>query len=189
MVGYKDIQQKYRIEARCACVPGDKARQPSSGRGRTAEGRPCLPGRGPWAVGRRSRGLSQICGALSRGFPRRSMPERGGCLACHGRVPRSWLFVCANLGRAGPERVKWRETRNEKNENLAAPAGGAGAGGHGHDHRGLCRGGGGGGVCQPLLRHPLGPAAPGGGHWTGPDHKRGVLLPVHRNPGGRNLLD
>ena len=69
MIGYKDIQQKYRIEARDACVPGDKARQPSSGRGRTAEGLffVCLDGV-PWAVGRRSPGLSQLCGALSRGL-------------------------------------------------------------------------------------------------------------------------
>ena len=118
--------------------------------------------------GRRSRGLSQICGALSRGFPRRSMPGWGGCLACHGRVPRSWLFVCANLGRAGPERVKWRETRNEKNENLAAPAGGAGAGGHGHDHGAFAAGEEAAEYVSPFYATPLGPAAPGGGHWDWP---------------------
>ena len=43
-------------------------------------------------------------------------------------------------------------------------------------------------VPQQLLQHRLLPVAPGHRHRPGPDHQGGLLLPVHRHPGGRPAL-
>ena len=56
---------------------------------------------GRWEKIRRT--VTDLWSAIQRLSLRRSMPAWGGCLAFHGRVPRSWLFVCANVGRAGPD--------------------------------------------------------------------------------------
>src|SRR5699024_3084732 len=85
--------------------------------GERADRRRVLSSAWTGALGRREkilRTVTDLWSAIQRLSLCRSIPVWGECLACHGRVPRSWLFVCANLGRAGPERVKWRETRNEK---------------------------------------------------------------------------
>ena len=79
------IPSEYWIEARDSCVPRDKARQPSRGRGDTAEGCPLCLARGTWVVGEYPPDCHEHSGALSRD-PRIVCGDLRFCHGCFGPV-------------------------------------------------------------------------------------------------------
>ena len=91
------IQFKW-IEVRRSCVPRDKARQPSRGRGCAAEGRTACLSRQSWAAGEYPADCHES-GALSRG-PR---PEAGGVRFCRGARCCAPRFYFARKGLCGPK--------------------------------------------------------------------------------------
>ena len=90
------IQFKW-IEVRRSCVPRDKARQPSRGRGCAAEGRSACLGRRSWAVGEDPTDCHES-GALSRG-PRFRLGTSGFAM---GRALRTMVFCLRGRGLCAP---------------------------------------------------------------------------------------
>ena len=91
------IQFKW-IEVRRSCVPRDKARQPSRGRGCAAEGRTACLSRWSWAGGKISHGLSREWSAIQRspvqGWGRPVLPWSA--------LLRTAVLFCANGGSVWP---------------------------------------------------------------------------------------